>query len=297
MTEAFADRVARLPHLGIGVSTEYGAFAAEGSLDIEALHGRAPQYASFLELGIELRKGLDADAEAWLASGRPTTYHFLDINLDEPDDFDQPWVDQLVDLTKRIRPAWLCGDAGLWHFGRRDRGHMLLLPPVLCADAADEMAEGILRLRELTGLEILPENPPGTLYVGDMHLLEFFARVCEKADTGMLLDVAHLLIYQDLMGHSVLDGLDNFPLDRVVEMHVAGGTRNEFQGFRYLEDSHRAEVPEETWLALSTVASQAPNLRAVVFECERNGVDECMPGFERIERELAGTAFAAAALA
>jgi uncharacterized protein (UPF0276 family) len=293
MTEAFADRVVRLPHLGIGVSTEYGAFAAEGSLDIAALHDVTPQYASFLELGIELRKGLDADAEAWLASGRPTTYHFLDINLDEPEDFDQLWVDQLVELTQRIRPAWLCGDAGLWHFGRRDRGHMLLLPPLPCADAADAMAEGIVRLREVTGLEILPENPPGTVYVGDMHLLDFFARVCEKADTGMLLDVAHLAIYQDLMGNSVLDGLANFPLDRVVEMHVAGGTRNEFQGFRYLEDSHRPVVSEDTWSALSAVASQAPNLRAVVFECERNAVDDCIPGFQRIERELAGTAFAA----
>ena len=67
-------------------------------------------------------------------------------------------------------------------------------------DAADAMADGIVRLREATGFEVLPENPPGQVYLGDLHLLDFFARVIERADTGMLLDCAHLAIYQRLRG-------------------------------------------------------------------------------------------------
>ena len=54
-------------------------------------------------------------------------------------------------LAGAMRPAWLCGDAGMWHLGRRERGHMLLLPPILTRDAADAMADGIVRLREATG--------------------------------------------------------------------------------------------------------------------------------------------------
>ena len=110
-----------------------------------------------------------------------------------------------------VQPAWICGDAGLWHFGRRERGHMLLLPPILTRDSARELAQGIIRLREHTGLEVLPENPPGHVFVGDLHLLDFFALVLDEADTGMLLDAAHLAIYQQVMGHDPLTGLDGFP--------------------------------------------------------------------------------------
>ena len=78
-----------------------------------------------------MAKGLDADTERWVASGAPSTYHFLDLNLDEPEDFDALWLEELHALAAELRPAWLCGDAGLWHFGPRDRAHMLLLPPVL----------------------------------------------------------------------------------------------------------------------------------------------------------------------
>jgi uncharacterized protein (UPF0276 family) len=94
------------------------------------------------------------------------------------------------------------------------------------------MAAGIVALREASGLEVLPENPPGSAFVGDLHLLEFFARVAEAADTGLLLDCAHLAMYQRLTGHAPLDGFDHVPWDRVVELHVAGGREREVDGFQ-----------------------------------------------------------------
>ena len=90
---------------------------------------------------MEIVKGLDDDASAWAARGWPTTYHFLDVNLDEPEDLDGPWLDAVREAAARLRPAWMCGDAGLWHFGGRDRGQMLLLPPVLVAESIAPMAD------------------------------------------------------------------------------------------------------------------------------------------------------------
>jgi uncharacterized protein (UPF0276 family) len=279
-------RVRGLPVLGLGVSTEYGAGDAAGSLDVERLRREHPGFASFLEVGVETAKGLDQHAESWASAGRPTTYHFLDVNLDDPEDFDAPWLEQVRSVADRLRPAWMCGDAGLWHFGRRERGHMLLLPPVLSDASARAMAEGIVSLREETGYEVLPENPPGSVYVGELHLLDFFARVCEHADTGMLLDCAHLAIYQRARGHPPTTGLDGFPLERVVEVHVAGGVQRRAEEFAFVEDSHTPEVLPETWTLLEQVVERAANLRAVVFECERNPVERCLPGFERIARTL-----------
>ena len=290
---AFCHRVAQLPVLGLGISTEYGAANTPEALDTLALHEAYPAYAAFLEIGIEAGRGIDESARQWVERGLPTTYHFLDVNLDESEDFDPPWMTAVAEIAAHIQPAWMCGDAGLWHFGRRERGHMLLLPPILSADAARGQVEGIVRLREQLGYEVFPENPPGHAYIGPMHLLEFYANVVEQADTGMLLDCAHLAMYQQYMGYAPCTGLEAFPLDRIVELHVAGSAPKEHQGFVYWDDAHTPEVLSATWQIFEWVVSRTPHLKAVVFECERNTLDSVLPVFQRIAALLAETTLTA----
>lgn len=293
MSTPLSSRLDRLPRLGLGISTEHGAADAPGALRPLELRRRREEFAAFLEVGIETSKGLDAEARAWARAGLPATYHFLDLNLDDPRDQDAPWLEEVRRLCGELRPAWLCGDAGLWHFGPRERGHMLLLPPVLSRGSADAMAEGVVRLREATGLEVLPENPPGSLFVGDLHILDFFARVSERAETGLLLDAAHLGMFQRARGLSPLAGLDGFPLDRVVELHVAGGLEKSHAGLSFVEDDHGLEVLEDTWEIATHVIPRAPNLRAVVLECERNPLEDVLPLFARVAALLEGSALAA----
>jgi uncharacterized protein (UPF0276 family) len=290
----FVERVRALPRLGLGVSTEYGAGDAPDALDVLALRDVEPRCAEFLEIGVEVARGLDRHADAWLARGLPATYHYLDVNLDEPEDLDDEWLDGLCALIARIRPAWLCGDAGIWHVGRRERGHMLLLPPVLTDDAASDLADGVVRLRDAVGLEVLPENPPGHVFLGDLHLLDFFARVAERADTGLLLDCAHLAIFQRLRGLPPTAGLDGFPLDRVVEIHVAGGSERVADGFAWVDDDHSPAPLADTWAIVERVVRSASNLRAVVLECERNPLPATLPAQRRLRALLDGTARVAA---
>jgi len=283
---SFATRVQQLPTLGLGISTEYGASASPDALDILALRAAHATYAGFLEVGVEVVKGLDGIAQHWVHEGWPTTYHFLDVNLDEIEDFDAPWLQAVAEIARRMQPAWMCGDAGLWHFGRRERGHMLLLPPILSTEAARAQAEGVVRMRDTFGYEVLPENPPGHVFLGDLHILDFYARVADLADTGLLLDCAHLAIYQRLMGHEPLTGLDGLPLDRVVELHVAGSTPREHEGFTYWEDDHTPDILAETWAIFDWLAPRLPNLKAVVFECERNPLHTVLAGFKRLATTL-----------
>lgn len=286
MVGSFDQRVKALPALGLGLSTEYGAMRSEGALDLFEARAQLPHCARLLELGVEVDKGLDEDALKWIAEGGATTYHFLDINLHEPQDFNEVWLARVRALIAEASPAWLCGDAGLWHVGPRAQGHMLLLPPLLTRDAAYALADGIIRLREETGLEVLPENPPGHVFVGPMHLLDFFALVCERADTGMLLDLAHLSIFQQARGHTPTTALDGFPLERVVEVHMAGGQWRSLEGLSLIEDAHTPTILPETWEALECAGPQMSELRAVVFECERNPLRDCAPELERLHKRL-----------
>jgi uncharacterized protein (UPF0276 family) len=282
----FFERVESLPVLGIGISTEYGSSAPKGTPKPLTFRKSHPEYASFLEIGIEVEKGLDSNTKKWVKKGLPTTYHFLDLNLDEPEDLDSLWLNKTRALIEQINPAWICGDAGMWHFGERERGQMLLLPPVLTDDSASDYADGVRRLRAETGLEVIPENPPGIVFLGDLHILDFFARLTEKADTGMLLDVAHLAIYQQMTGREPLDGLSDFPLDRVIEIHVAGATKRTSEGFPWIEDTHTTDILPETWKILEAIADKVPNLRAVVYECERNQAGTVIEGFARISETV-----------
>lgn len=276
----FTERIKQSPRLGVGISGEFNS-AAKG-IDAGWLKEHYPQLVHFYEYGSDLERGLDEGVRRWAAAGWPVTYHFLDINLEERADLDQNWLKRTQALAREINAAWLCGDAGRWHFGLRERGHGMLLPPILCRESALETAESIQRIEAETGLACLPENPPAVIYLGDLHILEYFALVAEQADCGVLLDCAHLAIFQQTRGLPPLAGLDNFPLDRVVELHVAGGAYTEVEGYQYIEDSHAPEPLPATWEILEYVAPRAPHLKAVVFECEHNAPEECLPVFERL---------------
>lgn len=290
----FVERAQNLPELGLGVSTEYGAEDAPGALNLRALRRTAPRLGAFLEVGVEVAKGLDDQATRWANAGLPTTYHFLDINLDEPEDIDPSWLAKVRQLAGILKPAWMCGDAGLWHFGPRDRSHMLLLPPILSDASATAQATGIVALRDAAGLEVLPENPPGTIFLGDLSLLDFFTRVLERADTGMLLDCAHLAMYQRLTGRTPTDGLADFPLERIIELHVAGGSVRSSGGFSWIEDDHAATILPETWEIFRYVAQRAENLKAVVVECERNPLPVCLPMMRQTAAVLRDSALSGA---
>ena len=281
VTAAFDARLDALPVLGLGISTEFGALA-QGGLDPIALRELRPELVRFLEIGADLERGVDGDARAWAARGWPVTYHFLDLNLEEAEDLDLPWIEDTTTLARELGAAWLCGDAGLWHVGPRDRGHGVLMPPVLESESAVAMGDNVRALREASGLEVLPENPPAHVYLGRMHLLDYYAEVADRADSGLLLDVAHLAVYQRVQGHAALTALDAFPLERVVEVHVAGGRPFQSEGRTFVEDDHGLDVLPETWEILEHVLPRATNLRALVFECERNTIEQVIPTFERL---------------
>ena len=50
--------------------------------------------------------------------------------------------------------------------------------------------------------------------------------------------------------------------------------------------AHGADVLEDTWQIFEHVVARAPNLRAVVFECERNAFSAVAPAFRRLRAAL-----------
>lgn len=72
----------------------------------------------------------------------------------------------------------------------------------------------------------------------------FFRRICEETDAGLLLDVTNLFNNSQNHGYDAGEFLDRYPLDRVTQIHLAGGFLTE-RGM--WEDSHSEPVMEPVW--------------------------------------------------
>jgi uncharacterized protein (UPF0276 family) len=282
--ESLERRLARLPRLGVGISAEPDS--ARQGIDALRFRDEHPGLCHFLEYGADVARGLDEQARRWAAAGLPATYHFLDVNLEEREDVDGSWLAATASLARTLGAAWLCGDAGRWHFGPRDRGQQILLPPILTRDSALELGDSVARVESSTGMVCLPENPPSHFYVGEMHILDYFALASERAGCGLLLDCAHLAMFQRLRGLPPLTALDGFPLERVVELHVAGGDPIDVEGLPLVEDTHSPHPLPETFAILDYVVPRAHNLKAIVFECEKNPPGEVLDGFAALNRRF-----------
>ena len=73
-------------------------------------------------------------------------------------------------------------------------------------------------------------------------------------------------------GRAVTDALSALPVERVIEVHVAGGDVEEGVDGPIYIDAHERPVREETWAMLDRMLPELPNLKALCFECE--GVSE-----------------------
>jgi uncharacterized protein len=91
---------------------------------------------------------------------------------------------------------------------------------------------------------------------------EFVAAVATAADCGILLDLHNIWTNERNGRQSISEFLSQIPLERVVEVHLAGG--EEYNG--YWLDAHNGIVQPELMAIARWVLPLLPNLRALIFE-------------------------------
>ena len=97
---------------------------------------------------------------------------------------------------------------------------------------------------------------------GQMSDGSFIASVSEAAECGILLDLHNLWANERNGRQRIADLLEEIPLERVWEVHIAGGS--EFEG--YWLDAHSGAVPGELLSLARRILPVLPNLRAMIFE-------------------------------
>ncbi len=139
-----------------------------------------------------------------------------------------------------------------------------LLPPLQNHHGIETAVRAIRQYKNQTGLPFAFET--GTNYLrprkGEMEDGEFVARIAEESDTYILLDL-HNLMTNELNGRQrVKDFVQQLPLERIIEIHLAGGLS--FNDY-YL-DVHSGVSSAELLSLAHSIVESLPCLKSIVFE-------------------------------
>jgi uncharacterized protein (UPF0276 family) len=164
---------------------------------------------------------------------------------------DPPWVSEHLAFNH------IASDGHTWFTG-------FMLPPLQVAGSVRLAASNITWLAESLRVPFAFETPVNYLKprAGEMSDGAFIAAVAEGADCGILLDVHNLWCNESNGRQPVLDVVGELPLDRVWQMHIAGGTQVD----GYWVDAHSGLVKEPVWDVAEQVVRRLPNLKAITFE-------------------------------
>lgn len=139
-----------------------------------------------------------------------------------------------------------------------------LLPPRQTAAGAARAARSIRAMADALPVPLAVET--GVSYLqpraDELPDGEFLARVVEEADCGILLDLHNLYCNERNGRQPIEEVLRALPLERVWEVHLAGG----FERRGYWLDSHSGAIPAPLAALAAEVLPRLPALRALVYE-------------------------------
>lgn len=162
-------------------------------------------------------EALDRAAELW-----PIVTHGLTMSLGGTDPLRKEYLGGLRAFLERVKSPWHSD-----HLCFSTQGGVVLhdlLPIPFKKEEVRRVADRIKRAQDAIGRPMAVENVSFYLHPGkrEMTEAEFLAQVCEAADCGLMLDVNNAWVNATNFGYDVDAWMRTVPLDRVVQMHVAG---------------------------------------------------------------------------
>lgn len=231
--------------------------------------------------------GLLADALAQ-AGDLPVVVHGVELSIGSAGGWNQAYLD-ILDRFWALRPfVWHSEHLGFLlspGTGPDEQAYIgAPMPLPLTDEALDLIAPRAAALVRRYPTPFLLEN--GVHYFVDLPAdhgrdqVDFLNALTELSGCDLLLDLFNFYCDAQNQGFDALAALDRLRLDRVVEIHVAGGVTHE----GYLLDAHSGEVPAPVWELVDHVVARAPRLGGILFEILDSAVPEL--GAAGIVRQL-----------
>jgi uncharacterized protein len=211
-----------------------------------------------------------------IAERYPVALHGVGLSVGSPAALDWDYVRALKQLAARTNAHWVSDHIAWGSIPGRFAHDLFPLP--FTEEALMHTATRIKQIQDVLGMPLVLENPSTYAAFAGSTLTEweFIAALASEADCGLLLDVNNLYVNGHNHGFNPRVALTHLPLDRVVQLHIAGHN----QADAIWIDTHDGPVCDAVWdlLALArTLGANAP----VLLEWDAN-----IPDFDVVLAEL-----------
>lgn len=226
----------KLPNLGIGVGLRpihlREIFASWPPIDWFEIISE-----NFMGGGLPLRN-LEKILERY-----PVVMHGVALAIGSAAPLDWEYLKKLKNLAIKTKTPWL-SDHLCWGRLPGARFHDLL-PLPRKKEVANYVAERARIIQDFLEVPFALENLSSNASFTDdeMPEWEFYSEVIEKADILMMLDVNNIYVSSRNEGYDPKKYYSNLPLEKVVQIHLAGHT----DCGRYIIDTHDHPVCDAVW--------------------------------------------------
>lgn len=173
----------------------------------------------------------------------PVVLHGVSLSIGSPDPLDFTYLKKLKELARKTKTPWF-SDHLCW--GRLPGAHYHdLLPLPYQKEVVSYVAERLRIVQDFVEVPFALENVSSyaEFRSDEMSEWEFYTSVVESADVFMMLDVNNIYISSRNHGFSPQEYIRNLPLERVIQIHLAG--HSSYEGFCL--DTHDYPVHDEVW--------------------------------------------------
>ncbi|MGA6827055.1 DUF692 family multinuclear iron-containing protein [Nitrospira sp. NS4] len=316
----YTRRVDQVPVQGLGLSVDV---YSPDIVNLLAYLRRRQAFPAYLEV---FRAASTALAAVRRHTDLPLTYHGEGLWVTQPGAEREALFQQEASAAAAqlalLHSVWSNHECATKHIAGYSFG--TYLPPLYTPASAAVVAANIRAVQAIFDREcrlhggssplFLLEMPPLTYFVaGTVPIPEFFRQVTEQASCGLVLDVGHLwtvyrysTAWQTVSLTAFLDRfLSEFPLERVVEIHVAGLSVHESMvetpmrspaerppGLPVWTDAHAAPIPPVLFEMLDQIVSvpRLPHLKGLALEVDTKPIELIADEYEGFARQY-GTLF------
>ncbi len=229
----------RIGDLGIGVG-----FRPKHQADVFDEGGAAQvDWFEVISENFMVRGGRPLHNLERLTDLRPVITHGVSLSIGSATEIDLDYLARLKQVLARVQPPWFSDHVCFSRAGDRDVHDLLPLP--YTREAIDHVAEAIKRVQGTMERPFAIENVSSYMTYRDSEMpeWEFVAQLAERADCGILLDVNNIYVSSQNHEFDARAFVDNIPIDRVVQIHLAGHTDHG----THLLDTHSDHVADPVW--------------------------------------------------
>ena len=225
------------PDLGVGVGlrTVHYAHILEKKPDVDFFEILSENY---MDTGGRPLWVLEQVAERYTV-----VLHGVSLSIGGSDPLDRSYLAKLKSLADSTRARWV-SDHLCWT-GVAGRNTHDLLPMPLTEAALAHVTDRVKAVSDAIGRPLFLENAStyAEFAASSMPEWEFFGRLMEAADCGMLLDVNNVYVSSFNHGFDPNRYIDAIDPSRVVQYHLAGHTNKG----THIVDTHNDYVIDPVW--------------------------------------------------